>query len=174
MNLKDQINNYNVVSDYCFIGYSDSCKSPAWLNCDELKANGYVVINKAFEHGQRKVRFSDVGRVFLLIKVLDRNGSGAAMLETIINSIKNRHYICFTYSGITRVVQPAAVGVTSNGKTMLRCYQTQGGHVTPGHSWDFCDLSKLHQLRTTGDTFIQNPPGYKKGDKGMKKIIAEL
>ncbi len=96
------------------------------------------------------------------------------MLNTIINVINSRQYLAFTYGGIQRVVQPVAVGSSRAGNDVLRCYQTQGGHNTAGHDWDLCKLSEIFDLRITGDTFASNPPGYKKGDKGMVEIYAEL
>lgn len=96
------------------------------------------------------------------------------MLQTIIKAIRDREYISFTYSGLHRVAQPAAAGVSRAGNDVLRCYQTEGGHITPGHEWDFCEISKISNLATTGKYFEVNPPGYKKGDSHMISIYAEL
>ena len=96
------------------------------------------------------------------------------MLQTIINAIHNREFLSFTYRGFSRVVQPTAVGVSRTGSDILRCYQTQGGHVTPGHEWDLCEISKISNLRATGEHFSGEPPEYKRGDKGMITIYAEL
>lgn len=96
------------------------------------------------------------------------------MLKTIINAIHNREHLSFTYSGLSRIVQPAAVGVSHAGNEVLRCYQTAGGHVTPGHEWDFCTLSNMSNLVATGKCFVGNPPQYKRGDKGMSIVYAEL
>jgi hypothetical protein len=96
------------------------------------------------------------------------------VLQTIINAIRNREYLAFTYSGYSRIVQPAAVGISRDGNQALRCYQTAGGHVKPGHEWDFCLLSKISGLRTTGEHFVADPPGYKKDDKHMSTIYSEL
>lgn len=96
------------------------------------------------------------------------------MLQTIIDAIHNREYLAFTYSGIARVVQPAAVGVSTAGNVVLRCYQTAGGHVTAGHEWDLCEVSKIASLRATGEHFVGEQPLYKRGDKGMTTIYAEL
>jgi len=96
------------------------------------------------------------------------------MLQTIINAIQSRELIAFTYSGIARVVQPAAVGVSRAGNNVLRCYQTQGGHVTSGHTWDLCEIAQMTNLRATGQNFAGDPPGYKRGDKGMVSIFAQL
>lgn len=96
------------------------------------------------------------------------------MLQTIINAIRNRDVLLFTYSGLPRTVQPATVGVSRAGKDVLRCYQTAGGHITPGHEWDLCEISKISNLRASGQHFSGDPPGYKRGDKGMTTIYAEL
>lgn len=96
------------------------------------------------------------------------------MLNKVIDAIQSRQYLSFTYSGFHRVVQPAAVGTSSKGNNVLRCYQIAGGHVTPGHEWDLCYLSEIVSLAATGDNFIENPPGYKRGDKAMTRIYAQL
>lgn len=96
------------------------------------------------------------------------------MLQTIINAIRNREVLSFTYDGLARIVEPHAVGVSTAGNNVLRCYQTQGGHVTPGHELDFCKISKIFGLRTTGQHFVGERPGYRRGDKDMATIFAEL
>lgn len=96
------------------------------------------------------------------------------MLQKIIDAIRGRKILSFTYSGISRVVEPHAVGISLAGNDVLRCYQTHGGHITPGHEWDLCEISKISNLSETGDVFANARPGYKKGDKGMTRIYAEL
>lgn len=96
------------------------------------------------------------------------------MIESIISAIDSRKEISFTYSGLDRIAQPAAVGISTKGNEVLRCYQTEGGHITPGHEWDLCYVSEISNLKVTGKTFSDNPPGYKPGDRGMKEIYTEL
>jgi len=96
------------------------------------------------------------------------------MLETIISAIQNKQYLSFTYSGLERVVEPHAVGLSKAGNDVLRCYQTEGGHITPGHEWDLCTLSKISDLSLTGDFFNAPRADYSKADKGMLEIYAEL
>lgn len=96
------------------------------------------------------------------------------MLNTIIQAINNREEISFTYSGLSRVAQPSAVGISTAGNDVLRCFQTQGGHITPGHEWDLCTVSNISNLQLTGNTFGVNPRGYKQGDRGMQRIYAQL
>jgi hypothetical protein len=96
------------------------------------------------------------------------------VLELIKNAIHAREELSFTYSGIARVVQPVAVGLSRAGNDVLRCYQTQGGHVTPGHVWDLCEVALMSDIRGTGNTFVADPPGYKRGDRHMAPIYVEI
>ncbi len=96
------------------------------------------------------------------------------MKDTLIQAINQRSYISFTYSGLQREAQPVAVGVSRAGNPVLRCYQTAGGHVTPGHEWDLCELSKIEDLKILDKAFTADPPGYRRGDRHMTHIYAEL
>lgn len=96
------------------------------------------------------------------------------MLQTIINAIANKAVISFDYSHLPRVVEPHAVGISLAGNPVLRCYQTHGRHIAPGHDWNLCELSKISNLKVTSDTFPQPRPGYVRGDKGMRRIDAQL
>ena len=92
----------------------------------------------------------------------------------IEEAIQNRRFLTFTYKGIARLVQPAAVGVSRAGNEVLRCYQTEGAHNTVGHEWNLCTLTEITGLRVSEKKFEAPPPGYNRGDKGMVKIYAEL
>lgn len=96
------------------------------------------------------------------------------MRKILIQAIDERRYISFTYSGLQREAQPSAIGTSRAGNPVLRCYQTAGGHIKPGHEWDLCELSKIVGLQILDKTFSSSPNGYKKGDKGMSEIFAEL
>lgn len=97
------------------------------------------------------------------------------MLQVIINAIKNNQILSFSYNGYSRVVEPHTVGISKvSGKDMLSCYQIEGNHVTAGHKWDLCELSKISNLNLTGGNFSNTRVGYKKGDKRMSRIYAEL
>lgn len=96
------------------------------------------------------------------------------MINLLTDAINNRMEISFTYSGISRIGSPAALGTSRQGNEVLRIYQTEGGHVNPNHEWDLCLISGLSNVATTGEHFNIDPPGYKKGDKGMSSIYVEL
>jgi hypothetical protein len=96
------------------------------------------------------------------------------MNQLIIDAINTLQVLKFTYSGIDRVVEPHAIGISRTGKVLLRCFQTLGGHVTPGHEWDLCELRKISNLRVSSDYFQGPRPGYRKGDSHMASIFAQL
>lgn len=96
------------------------------------------------------------------------------MLQTIINAIRNREVLSLTYKGIHRVVEPHTVGVSTTGKDVLSCYQTQGFHIKPGHEWDLLTISKIENLSRTGDSFVGTRPNYSRNDSRMVRIYAEL
>jgi hypothetical protein len=96
------------------------------------------------------------------------------MKQIIIDAINNRQILTFTYSGIYRVVEPHTVGISSTGNEMLRCYQIKGGHISLGHEWDLCDLKKIHNIQVETEQFREPRSGYKRGDKGMIRIFAQL
>lgn len=96
------------------------------------------------------------------------------MQTELIGAIKGRQYVSFVYDGIMREVQPATLGMLSTGALALRCYQTAGGHRNSGHAWDLCKLDKISQLKVLSKTFANDPPGYKRGDKQMMRVLAQL
>jgi hypothetical protein len=96
------------------------------------------------------------------------------MRRIIISAIQNKQLIELTYDGLRRVVEPHAIGVSKAGNDVMRCFQTAGGHVNPGHDWDLMILSKITGLSATGHNFTDARPGYKRGDSGMTTIFAEL
>jgi len=96
------------------------------------------------------------------------------MKQLIIDAITNRLVLSFDYDGILRVVEPHAIGISRAGNEVLRCYQTHGGHITPGHNWDLCELGKIVGIKTTGEVFSSARNGYKRGDSHMTQIFAQL
>ena len=96
------------------------------------------------------------------------------MQSELVRAIEERRYVTFIYDGVAREVQPAALGDLTTGVLALRCYQTAGGHVTSGHEWNLCKVEKIRQLQVLSKTFSENPPGYRRGDKQMVSVYAQL
>lgn len=89
-------------------------------------------------------------------------------------AIGDKRIVEMTYDGHRRIVEPHAYGTSRRGNPVVRAYQTQGGHVTPGHDWCFFLEGKMQDVQDTGRRF-QNPrPLYRRGDKHMTQIFSQV
>lgn len=98
------------------------------------------------------------------------------MNQIIINAIRNKQTLSFTYDGQPRVVEPHTCGVTTTGKESLRGYQVQGGHASShgNQPWHLFTASKMVGLQCNGNTFNGASQGYKRTDSAMQQIYAQL
>ena len=96
------------------------------------------------------------------------------MNQTIIEAIENQNIIEFYYEGKLRVVEPHCYGLTTAGNEGLRAFQVDGYSSSGKLGWKMYDLGKTENISITEDTFEAPRTGYKKGDKGMDEIYAEL
>lgn len=97
------------------------------------------------------------------------------MNTEIKNAVETKAILEFTYDGHHRVIEPHAHGVSTAGNEVLRCYQIAGGSVhgtVPG--WHLMKISKMINIVTTNSHFDVPRPEYKRGDKGMSTIYAQL
>ena len=88
----------------------------------------------------------------------------------ICDAIREPEPIAFDYGGHHRIVHPAAFGThITTGNPALRGYQVGGtGSSRAVPFWDLFLLSKIQSLRVLEGHFVDDPPGYKKGDKHLR------
>ena len=97
------------------------------------------------------------------------------MNQSITQAIREMKLISLTYKGINRVVEPHAYGLSAKGNELLRCYQVQGSHTSiKQHDWDLLTVSKIENLNVLSDGFASARPDYKKNDKHIPTIYAQL
>lgn len=95
------------------------------------------------------------------------------MNQKIINAIENQNVIEFYYEGKLRVVEPHCYGETTAGNHGLRAFQVDGYSSSDKMGWKMYDLGKAEDIETTEDTF-EVRSDYKRGDRGMSEIYAEI
>jgi hypothetical protein len=97
-------------------------------------------------------------------------------MNTIItNAINNQTVLALTYKDIAREVEPHAYGRGTSGNDLLRCYQIAGGHTSDKpHSWELLIIDEISGLSDTGRAFGGARPEYKRNDKAMSTIYAQL
>lgn len=97
------------------------------------------------------------------------------MNQTIINAINNMEVLSFTYKGNSRVVEPHAYGMGSDGDDLLRAYQV-GGYSSSGRlpKWRLFEVNEIDNLSPTGEKFNGARPNYHRNDQVMDRIYAQL
>jgi hypothetical protein len=87
----------------------------------------------------------------------------------ICYAISNRFVLEFRYAGGTRIVEPYRHGRSTAGNEVLRGYQVSGySHSRNPSGWKLFDVAKMAELRSTGQTFPYNRPGYVAKDRVMR------
>ena len=92
------------------------------------------------------------------------------MNEIIIDAIRNRRRLRFTYNGKARLAEPQCYGIGVKGTELLRVHQIQGG----AQREPLFDVSKIEDLIVLDESFTKPGPNYKKNDSAMKTIFWQL
>lgn len=95
------------------------------------------------------------------------------MNQEIIDAIENQNVIEFNYDGELRVVEPYCYGKTTAGNEGLRAYQIDGFSSSGKMGWKMYDLGKADDIEVSDEPF-STKNDYKRGDKGMSEIYAEI
>jgi hypothetical protein len=92
------------------------------------------------------------------------------MNKLIVDAIRDRRRLRFTYNGTTRLAEPQCYGASAKGTELLRAYQVEGGSNPEA----LFDVSKVTGLVVLDENFEQPGPNYRKGDSAMKEIFCQL
>jgi hypothetical protein len=88
----------------------------------------------------------------------------------IVESIRLRRRLRFTYHGKPRLVEPQCYGIGHKGTELLRVHQLEGGTQRE----PLFDVSKIEGLVLLTATFTAPGPHYARDDSAMAKIFAQL
>jgi len=92
----------------------------------------------------------------------------------IVESINAKQQLELRYSGYSRLVEPHAYGRDKDGDEILRCYQVSGGSVSGERAgWKLLKVADIFALHILPQHFVQRPE-YRRGDKSMERIYAQL
>src|SRR5215469_5894115 len=117
--------------------------------------------NLAREPFEEKIR--KAGQLVRLAKQFPRQplsqaaiGAAAEKEKTIIEAIRNRMVLEFSYNGEPRSVEPQTYGINAAGAPILRGYQRAGGSIS-GYTKGLrlFELRKISQLRQTNRHFAE-------------------
>jgi hypothetical protein len=95
------------------------------------------------------------------------------MIDTLTAAVAGRQILVFEYDGMTRIVEPHAVGRTRAGKLVFRGFQPHG-ETQRGLGWKLFSADKVLNLEVADATFPGPRDGYRMGDKQIAEILAQL
>jgi hypothetical protein len=95
--------------------------------------------------------------------------------DLLIDAVKGRQILRFSYGGYARIVQPQTYGMTRAGGYVLRAYQTSGGSRS-GRSTiaKLFDVAKISKLEKSHEHFAKALPSPNPHDSAMRVILATL
>jgi predicted DNA-binding transcriptional regulator YafY len=102
--------------------------------------------------------------------------AAAAKEKTIIDALRNRKVLEFSYNGQPRIVEPQSYGLSNKTEhPVMRGFQRTGGSLS-GYTRGLrlFELAKISELRQTGERFAKAQPGHNPNDTAMSKVIISL
>jgi predicted DNA-binding transcriptional regulator YafY len=90
--------------------------------------------------------------------------------QIIVDAIRKRRRLRFTYNEKTRIVEPQCYGIGAKGTELLRVHQIRGGTQRE----PLFDVSKMEALVVLDEVFTQPGPNYTKNDSAMTTIFCQL
>jgi hypothetical protein len=95
--------------------------------------------------------------------------------EAICKAIRKKSVIQFVYHGTVRTVEPQSHGISSAQNEVIRGVQTNPldpyGKSIEGKLYD---VSKMSELKETGENFSRPGPHFNPNDKGMIYVHCHL
>lgn len=96
------------------------------------------------------------------------------MDNRIIQALQNQQLLRFYYDGGERVVEPHCYGQTTKGNEAIRALQVRGYSSTGTLGWKVFKLAAATSIEVLEEVFENPRSDYKRGDKGMTTIYAEV
>src|SRR5258708_36042113 len=92
------------------------------------------------------------------------------MNQIIVDSIRQKRRLRFTYNVTTRIAEPQCYGIGTRGTELLRVHQIEGGSQRE----PLFDVSKINDLIPLDEFFSTLDPNYKKNDSAIVTIFCQL
>jgi len=94
---------------------------------------------------------------------------------TACDALAKGRRLQISYDGFYRVVEVHACGITKDGNAVMRVYQVRGGSVSNEPiGWKLLRLDEAIALSILEEASEAPRPGYRRGDKAMASIIAQI
>lgn len=95
--------------------------------------------------------------------------------DTACDALQKGVCLELKYNGFSRVVEVHCVGITTKDNLGMRVWQVRGGSESNEPvGWKLLLLEEATGASLTTEKSQAPRQGYKRGDKGMKRIICEI
>jgi hypothetical protein len=96
-------------------------------------------------------------------------------IHTAVEALKAKRRLEIRYDGYTRVVEVHACGYTDKRNAVMRVWQVRGGSVSGERSgWKLLRLDETRGLQILDEPSEAPRAGYRKGDRDMVQILAQV
>ncbi|AWB21794.1 hypothetical protein DA075_13415 [Methylobacterium currus] len=97
------------------------------------------------------------------------------MMKTAQEALAQGRCLEVRYDGYVRVVEVHACGFTRQNHAVMRVWQVSGGSVSGERTgWKMLRLDEALALAVTGEASEAPRQGYRRGDAGMARIVAQV
>jgi hypothetical protein len=95
--------------------------------------------------------------------------------EIACDALRSQRRLELRYDGFVRIVEVHAVGVTKDGRSIMRVWQVDGGSSGNERTgWKLLRIDEASGMKLTEQRVEGPRDGYKRGDRAMSRIICEL
>ena len=97
------------------------------------------------------------------------------MLDIAKQAIEKKLCLELSYDGFSRMVEVHAIGESSAGHVVMRAWQVEGGSVSNERmGWKMLRIDEVRSCILSGVSSDAPRPGFKRGDRQMRVIFAEV
>lgn len=95
------------------------------------------------------------------------------VVALLIQAIDHNNLLSFKFRGSSYTVEPHAYGETASGEEVLRCFQV-GSDQPSNFGWLLIPVAEVAIFEVLEQHFPGPRTGYAPGDRGMRRIYAQL
>ena len=98
-----------------------------------------------------------------------------AVHDLLVQAIREKRVLHFTYRGHARVVEPHAYGRNTKGEPVLHAFQTEGGSASrPPPGWRTFAVAAIEAASLGEGTFKEARDGYSPNELRLSPLWAEV
>jgi len=96
-------------------------------------------------------------------------------IDITTSALRQQKRLRLNYGGYRRTVEVHSIGTSKEGKIMIRVWQTDGDSQSKQSiGWKLFDLGEASEVAIVDEASEAPRAGYKRGDRAMAEIVAEL